>query len=432
MRHRTFGGIGIIDTRSTASRWSHLLSRPGIGVITNGFSSIIGLAIAVFISHTSGVAGLGEYGLTFAVFGVSLGLSGAVGAMSVLSLLPDDELIRRFGGRVSLVGIICGVLTLIVGLVGQSGYLVILGLCLPGMLLHDYARKIKTAIGHGMTSLAIEGFLSVAVIGVAFLVAVWELPPISVFATWCVGSLISGYCQALKDSIRLSPKWNTGADDSRSALIFGLENLSGAGTGHLLIAAISSLFSLTVVGALRGAATVLGPANLVSGTVQPLVLSPLARARTIAKKSEFRRVALLGLTVTIIVAIVAFPLLLLPDEVGRLLLGIVWGDAKPVLTMLCIECVATAASVVAMAGHRVYGKATRLMVLSLVLIPLRICASLVGGFLGGASGIAAGMAAVAILSAASYWGSYVGLIRQRRQLECGGLQLEGLGHRSEG
>lgn len=410
MRHRRQSGMPIIRDRSTGASSLSFASRSGVGVVTNGFSSIIGLAIAVFIAHSSGVSGLGEYGLTFAVFGLSLGVSGAVGAMSVLSLLPDDVLIRRFGGRVSLVGILSAAAALTIGIFAHSAYLIVLGLCLHGMLLHDYARKVKTALGKGLTALAIEGLLLVMVLAVALVVVHWRLPPVSVFAAWCVGSLISGYAQAILHSIRLAPDWKTGAGDSRSAVIFGLENVSGAGTGHLLIAAISSLFSLNVVGALRGAGTVLGPANLISATVQPLLLSPLARARENPRMAELKRVAFLGSTVTMVVAMVALPLLLIPREAGYFVLGEVWDDARSVLAMLCLECVATAASVVAMAGHRVYGEASRLMVLSLALIPFRIIASLGGGYVGGAQGIATGMAAVAILSALLYWFSYATLI----------------------
>lgn len=392
------------------------LSRTGIGVLTNGLTSIISLVIAIYISHSSGIEGLGEYGLTFAVYGLTLGVAGAVGAMSVLSLSPDAEMIRSFGSRVSLVGLVGAGVTLTAAAVGQSLYLVVLGVCLHGMLLHDFEKKIKTAIGKGLHALLAEGIIFFLVLATAAVVILAELPTIYVFASWCGASLVSGYGQALRDSLKIMPGWKTNASESRSALMFGLENLSGAGAGHLLIALVSVLFGMQTVGALRGAATILGPANLVSTTVQSLVLPALARARKGTIKTEIRSITFIGVTVPAVVGGLAFPLLLLSDELGTLLLSTAWRNVELVLLALALECTATAVSVIAIAGHRVYGQAGRLMSLSMLLIPLRVAATLLGGFIDGPQGVAAGMASIAVIGAAGYWISYVQLVhREVRQ-----------------
>lgn len=392
------------------------MGRPLLSIATNGLSSCIGLLIAVSIAHSYGLVGLGEYALTFALYSVALGVAGAVGAISVLSLLPDDDMLRIFSQRVSAVGITCSVPVFITGLVLDFSYFVALGVALHGMLLHDYSKKVKTSIRRGAPSMVIE----LCILMLVAVVALWGtnmgLPGEAVFWAWCAATMVSGYSQSLSGRLQLRPRWTTGFDSPRSAAVFGGENLAGAGAGHLLVASLSALHGLPLVGALRGAGTVLGPANLITTSAQSLIIPLLARARKNSTRGELRNVLWVSSAVTAGVGVMAFPLLAMPDELGVVVLGSVWSEAQSVLLALCVECVATAASVVAISGHRVYGRARVLMGTSVALIPVRIICSLGGAFLAGAQGAALGMALSACIGAALYWFSYLRLINSRVRL----------------
>lgn len=392
-----------------------MIRRPLLGMLTNSFSSIIGLIIGISVAHTSGTVGLGEYGLTLAFYGLALGVAGAVGASSVLAILPSDELIRRFSSRVSLVGLVGGALVTSAGVILGSGFLMVLGPCLHGMLVYDYARKVKAAIRRGASAALVELLVMSVVLASVVLSFLADLPSEFVFAAWCAASMIAGYGQAYRGRLQLRPRWATGADDSRQSAIFGLENLAGAGTGHVLVAALSSFHGLSLIGALRGAATVLGPANLVTTTAQSLVIPVLARTRQLPVAQQKGRSAALAVSLTALVALLAVPIAFLPQEVGKLLLGSAWDDARPVLHIMMWECLAASASIVAIAGHRVHGLGSRLLWTSLAFIPVRLAATLFGAFFAGAPGAAAGMALSATIGSIAYWVSYVGIINSSVQ-----------------
>lgn len=387
-----------------------MIRRPLLGMLTNSFSSIIGLIIGISVAHTSGTVGLGEYGLTLAFYGLALGVSGAVGASSALAILPSDELIRKFSSRVSLVGLVGGALVTLTGVILGSGFLMVLGPCLHGMLVYDYARKVKAAIRKGSSAALVELLVMSVVLASVVLSFSADLPPEFVFAAWCAASMTAGYGQAYRGRLQLRPAWATGADDSRQSAVFGLENFAGAGTGHILVAVLSSLHGLSLIGALRGAATVLGPANLVTTTAQSLVIPVLARTRQLPVAQQKGRSAALAVSLTALVALLAVPIALLPREVGNLILGSAWDDARLVLPILVLECLATSASIVAIAGHRVHGSGSRLLWTSSANIPVRLGCALVGAFLAGAPGAAVGMAISATVGSIAYWVSYLGII----------------------
>jgi hypothetical protein len=157
----------------------------------------------------------------------------------------------------------------------------------------------------------------------------------------------------------------------------------------MVIAAISGL---SVVGALRGAQVLTNPVQILALSSIAFVTPELARRPWIVG----RRLVLVGLGVSAAASVVAAAwgtlLLMVPDSLGRQLMGDTWTGAHAILIPTVVGMVAANLALGAVCGHYATKLPRVLFPLQLTMAPAFLVAGVVGVLAGGAFGAATGIA----------------------------------------
>jgi hypothetical protein len=385
-------------------------SRRGpVALLTNAVSSAGNLMVAIVVARGESIDGLGAFALAFSAYALVVGLSRAAVTESALALPSAPGRYARSAGRVLMIGMVASALILAAGLTFGNGYLTLVALALPGLAAYDYVKTVSLGAENPTWALVQETvWLSLTVV-VAIPGLLGGAPALFVFGAWAVsGSCIGLVCVYLR-GYHLVPGWGVGRAETRVSLSFGIDFLAGSGSAHLTMAVLTAVCGTAVVGALRGAGTILAPVALVVSTARPLVIPLLARASTAQAGARARTAVSLTVGLVVVVSVIATALVLLPDPVGRILVGDNWRFAKPLLPAIGGEMVLTAAAVVAFAAHRVERAGNRTLAIRGAVAPVRIATVVGAGALLGAQGAAVALAVMAFLGAVIWWWSYAAL-----------------------
>src|SRR5262249_42909351 len=149
---------------------------------------------------------------------------------------------------------------------------------------------------------------------------------------------------------------------------------------------VSAVGGLAALGAIRAAEVLFGVMNVVLQGA-PLVFIP--QAVTAAKKSPAalrREVTVLSAGLTALTLAYGLLVLLVPDPVGRSLVGASWTQAQSVLVAECVLFAGIAAMSGPTVGLRALGDARRGATVRLLVVPLSLACGATGAVLAGAPG----------------------------------------------
>ena len=380
-------------------------------LLTNGISSLGNLALSIAIAREGSVSEFGAYSIAFSMY---LLVTGAVRASVTEAILAEEqspELLQRAARRVSCMGAILSAAIVTIGVVFGFNYLIVIGVALHGLTIYDFIKVVNIAAGSPSRTLAQELIWTAASAAAVSLALLGVLSPLLVFLAWSVIGALIGYVHLHLIGCSVLPGWDTSRTDSRASMSFGLEFLAGAGIAQLTIAVLGGAAGTAVVGALRGAGTVLAPLSLIVGTARPLLIPHLGRGRDAGVSEQLIGTLKAALVMISIVAPLAILVTLIPDVVGQALLGESWRFAEPVLPAVACEFVLAAAVAPAFAGHRVHVAGRRALIIRAVLAPVHIGAIVGAGVSYGAIGAALAMVAMAVLQVGTWWTSYIMLVR---------------------
>ena len=207
------------------------------------------------------------------------------------------------------------------------------------------------------------------------------------------------------------PVWKKNRSESSAAVVFSADYLVGAGGAQLTTGLLGALADTAILGAVRGAGTLLGPVNLISTTARSLLLPFLSRAGQ-ENNGQFRS----AVAATVVQASVLMPLLLLlqfiPPWLGEQLLGETWKIAALAILPMSIDALFNLIMSPAIAGHRVAFAGTRTLILRLAIGVPRPLIVLFAAHLWGIVGAAWAMALIASVSSVAWWISYFDLSRR--------------------
>jgi O-antigen/teichoic acid export membrane protein len=316
-------------------------------------------------------------------------------------------------GLVLSVGI--AVLVVVAGLVTSLAQrdlglgLVALGAFIPLIFLQDLGRYLAFATHRPGRALVLDltwlGLL-VAAVG-AVLVSGSESLVLFVIA-WAGSGAVAGLLTPLPyrhSPIRLGLGWlrETWPFSWRYALSFASMQTASLGVSVAIVGIAGS----RALGAVRGALLLLGPftqfqaASIAAGVAE--VSRMQAGAAAVAR--HVRRTTMLTAGVAVANAVV---LLLLPDVLGRLVLGATWAPTERLLWPACVQMVMLgliSGVRSALLGLKVVRTTTTLDIVGTV---ITLGATVVGAFVNGSLGafwfLAAGQAVVAIM----WWATYLG------------------------
>ncbi|MGG5260603.1 hypothetical protein [Phycicoccus avicenniae] len=317
-----------------------------LGVVDQALSSASNVLVLLAVARTSDIELFGLVAVLF--LAVSTALAATRGSLGTPILLTGGR--EEAGYRTEVtgalvaalaVGLAVGVLVAVVGvLVGSPLVGAVLGLSLPVVLLEDVARFAALARGDQLGAVVWDGVwaLGSVLVFLATVVRPDGIGPVTVIGVWGLLGLLAAVGLAMRGrlSLRRPSLGSWWRRDGSGRLQYGTEGLLGAVSSLAVVSGASLLIGADASAALRGAGTLLGPLSVVMAAVPLAVVPRAARASDDPARTwaTLRRIgfALTGLALT--VCLVA---LVLPDAVGRLLLGDTWSVAGPLLPITGLE-----------------------------------------------------------------------------------------------
>jgi O-antigen/teichoic acid export membrane protein len=395
--------------------------RSAVAMADQGLSAATNFALSVLVARAVTADEFGAFGIAFAVYMLTRGISNALWAAPVTIRHADGEPGHRLdqvalsAGAAALTGVAVGVPLLAVGLVigGPIGAgLVPLAVCMPGLLLQDAWRQgFVTHAQPGKAALNDLVWAVLQLAGVAAIVASVEDPTIApmmlvwglagsgagLFASVQSRRLPSarGLRQMMRDHRHLGPQF---------AGEFAVTN----GQGQVTLVALAAISGTTATAGFRGAQVLFGPQRVLANGLILAVLPEGVRMKRAPHRLHWLVRSLSGLN-TLLVVMMGAVLLLLPQSAGEAILGDSWAATRPViLPMLAFGITGTLASGPSI-GLRVIERAGTCLRNQLMVSPVSVAAAIVGMVVGGAAGAAWGMAV------AGAFGTYLWISSWRRE-----------------
>ncbi|MGW6850853.1 hypothetical protein ACWGCK_19130 [Streptomyces virginiae] len=388
------------------------MSRRGLAavasVLDQAASSATNILVLVLAARLSSASGFADFSMVYVTFSVLLGLNMAYVGQSLV--LEKGEGLgaecRSAVGFTAAGSAAVGVLLAVVGLAlpGATGTAFLaLGLVLPLVLLQDGLRYCFSALRAPERALAADALRLVCVVAALALqpegasagrlVIAWGLSALPALALglW----LLRPYVRGARADLR--PYLRRGHLGQRFVVEFAVGN----GSSQLAVLGLGVFATPLAVGALRGATTLFGPLNVLFNSAN--AFGPPVLGRLGGKRATVRATAALGLVLAAVGAGWATALYLLPDRLGRELLGDTWAGASALLPATGAQYAVMGLGTCALLTLRVLAPKATLslqVVFSLLSVGLLLGGYAVWGVAGAAWGLAAGSALKAL---AAWW-----------------------------
>ncbi|CCG01384.1 Na+-driven multidrug efflux pump [Blastococcus saxobsidens] len=365
--------------------------------------SNFGLTIAVARAVDEELGGVFTY--VFLIFSLAIGLSRAVTTDPLLirfSAASDEtrgRAVAQAAGSSTGAGLTFGLVCLAVGLalgdqLGEA--LALLVIILPGQLLQDSWRSAAFATG-AVHKAAVNDLVRFLVQFAAIAACIvsetdelgWYL------AAWALGAWVGAGLGAWQFGLPAAPAGVIAWLRQHSSINvrLGGDYLINMGSFTLTTSLLVVLLGFAATGGLRFAQTLLGPIQLVFGALTAFMVPLLARRLAARGPRALRTPALLlaGFAFTISATVVV-TLLLLPDSIGRELLGSSWDEAERVMAAVGTTQCLISLVIGAMATLKVLSRVDLLFRATLVQAPLILGLGVGGGAWLGIEGAAWGIA----------------------------------------
>jgi hypothetical protein len=301
------------------------------------------------------------------------------------------------GGPVALVGVALGGAT--------GGGLAILGLTILPLLLQDAWRFAFFASGDGRSA-----FINDLVWAIMLVPAVVWANGQSGLDAWIVAWAVAGGTGGLFGiwQARLWPRpmrtlaWLREHRDIAPQLV--AENVVQMGTSYVTLLAITFTASLRAIAALRAAQVLMNALNVATSGV---MLFAVPEAVTIARTSMsqlWRYCVLIGGGLLVLSLAWGMVLMLLPNELGRALLGDTWLSASAVLLPVALYSAGVGSRYGPLVGLRALALAGRSLRARVASSLLQVAGGISGSYIADASGAAWGMAVTSVMGTVFWWG----------------------------
>lgn len=371
-------------------------------MLSNGAASIVGLLLTIVIGRQDGPSQLGVFGVAFAAMLMTQLFVEEIGINRALSNPTDREERQVAYSRSLLVAMMVGAVLAGAGLVLLNPIVIAAGAALPGYVAFTFLRLLTMTDGQVTRGFWADGLLVGTVVTTSICCVVLDTAAFPVVIAWAVILPVSAWLLQSKLGLQPRPRWASGKS-RYTGLSFGIQNLFGAGSVHIATFMLASFFGSVLVGAIRGAATLLGPVNLLTTSINTITIRQLAVGAPEARKKLLLRWFSLATGLSLIGASLTW---LLAHHFGQLLLAASWDVIEPLVPWIALDAVLVACLIAAKAAHRVDSRgdaAWKVNVLAgltrLVLLPL-------GGLWAGAVGVAMASALTTFVTGVAWWISY--------------------------
>lgn len=372
-------------------------------VLSNGATSLVSLMITILVGRQDGPSQLGIFGVAFAAILITQLFVQEIGLNRALSN-PADPAERQVAYSRSLtVALLVGGIMLIGGLIMVNPLVIATGVALPGYIAFTFLRLLTMTEGQMSRGFLADGLLVSAVAMVSAYCVINDISALPVVITWAAVLPVSTAFLQKRLGLKAKVRW-TSNSQHYSGMSFGIQNLFGSGSAHLSTFVLASLFGPVLVGAIRGAATLLGPVNLVTTSITTITIRQLAAAGP-----QHRRKTMLTWfgSATGIAVVGALCTWLFAVYFGELILGQSWEVVQPLVPWIALDTVLVAVIVAAQAAHRVDQRDRAAWKVNILSGITRVVVLPIGGVLAGAMGVAIATALVTLITATAWWISYL-------------------------
>lgn len=371
--------------------------------------------VAVLAARALGVASFGLFGIVFLVYVTAQGVSRALVCEPLL--VHPDEARERPGDAIGTAGVLGLALAVVVAAAGGVAHvwdhglgngLLVLGACLPLLVMQDLGRFLAFAVHRPGRALALDVLWLVLVCLGVGLLFVLDAETLTWFiVAWAGSGAVAGvllFWQVRGHRLRLSLSWlrETWSFSWRYLLSFTATQ-GAALAGSIGLGAIAGARAL---GAVRGALLLVRPFMLMQSASIAAGVAEVANEpgdRT-AVRRHVRRTTLLTTVVAVGNMVV---LLVLPDVLGEQVLGATWAETEELLVpaglqMVFLGLLSGVRS--ALLGLRAIRTT---VVIDVVTTALVLAATLAGAVVDGALGawwaVAGAQAVVAVIWWTTWW-----------------------------
>ena len=410
---------------------ARIARRIGWGLADQGLSSLTNFVLGIVVARSVGLTEFGAFGLVYAAYQIVAGLSRAVTAQPLLIRYsgvstPDWRRgVSAATGIALLVGVASGILALGIALASDGPLrlaFLALAIVLPGLIVQDAWRFAFFAHGRGRTAFLNDLVWAIAQL-TALVVAFGSGAGTVFWAVIAWGGAASLAAVVGVAQARLIPRplaarrWSREHRDLLPPYIGEVAAYILA--GQLMLYAVGLVAGLAVVGALRAAATLLGPLNVV---VQGFYLVAVPEAVRVLRTSaaRFTRLCVVA-ALALAAAAVAWTaiLVLLPESLGEALMGSVWDPAHAILLTWGLAFAAINLGTGASIGLRALAAAPRSLRAAVVTSIIGFTGAVVGARLAGAEGSGWGFLIGQTIGAGVWWWEFRGGMRDHDRAQPG-------------
>lgn len=387
------------------------------GLADQAASSLTNFAVGIYVARELGAVAFGVFSIAWVTYGVLINVSRGLATdplMVRFSGVATESwrgAVARSAGTALAVGVASGVLSLLLGLaIGGSvgAAFVALGVILPALLLQDAWRFAFFASGEGRRALANDLVWAGALVP-AMVLAAGQGSVVAFLLAWGGSAAVAAAYGCVQT--RLVPRltavraWLVEQRDLGTRYL--VENVSNSGGSQLRMYGLGAIAGLADVGAVRGAELLLGPFLAVLMGLASVGVAEAARVlRRDARKLPWFCAALGGGQAAGVLLWGLALLVLLPDSVGRLVLGDVWAPASALIVPLTLSVTNASFITGAAAGLRALGASRRSMRCQLIASAAYVAGGLSGAAISGAEGSAWGVAAATLFAAVVWWAQF--------------------------
>jgi len=384
------------------------------GLFDQVLSSASNFLVTIIAAASLSATDFGAFALATAVCIITVSVSRGLASDPLATAHAGDSdeglrwAIRSAAGVSVVVSIVVAVLIAGIGFFvgGTIAWLFLaLALTLPGVTLQDYLRYALIVRGDAKQTFMNDLFWTV--LQVVFLVVAIALDggAVALYLAWGVaGNLaaVLGLAQART--------WIGGPGSLRPWLrrhrklwpFFVLDNMVYQATTLVLVIVIALASSLAQVGGFRAAVTLFAPLAIIGRGVVGVAVPELARRRD--DPTAVRRASLkIAWALTPMAVVWAILMLLIPDSLGRKILGESWDLAEPLLVLAGAATTVSLFTVGTVVGIRALGAGREGLTARLVVSVLVLGFASGGAFVDGAHGALAALAWSAPLQIATWW-----------------------------
>jgi hypothetical protein len=416
--------MGILQLRRALARESprDLLRRGGWSLLSQAFNSVSTLAVTVLVALQSTMEVFGAFGLAFSVYLMALNFGRRVlatpliissGAAKRVNLQTDASGYMTLSVALgAAVGVLLGVASLMLQPRPIGGFLIAIGLFLPGLLLQDALRHVAFVRRTPRTAAIADASWFLAQAAMYAWLAVDGYRAVSAVFVWGGSALMVGVISFAYQRGRARPRDGLLYCRTHRALWPGLasEYVLTVLPNQAVPWLLTATSGLASAGAFRGAQTLLGLLNAVFMGLNPMAAVEAAqfaesrreRLRLLANLWTFGCAALAIVYVTAVMAV--------PEAVGVDVLGDSWAASRSLVIPLALSMLLAQSVTGVLIGLRAMRRVRQAALVRLAMVGPMLLFTWLGGVLWGPHGAIWGLAL------ANAWGSVVGRVALAKAL----------------